>query len=387
MTADRPGTGTDQSDQRIPRALIVLLAGASIVVVATGIRSAAGILGPIMLALVLTIAVAPVSRAARRRGWPKWVGLVLGLVSVYGIVLVLAGSLAIGLVQLANLLPEYAGRADELVASARDWLESTGLASQPVGTALAEIDLGKVSQLVGDLLGSLLSVLSSLFFLVTLLFFMTGDAANMHLREGALRTSKPKFAEAFSSFVIATQHYLVVSTIFGAIVAVLDSVALWWLGVPLPLLWGLVSFVTNFVPNIGFVIGVIPPALLALLDGGWQAMLAVIIVYSALNIVIQTFIQPLFVGDAVGLSTLVTFLSLGVWAFLLGPLGALLAIPATLLVRSLLIDIDPSATWVGVLIGPTPKPEPDPDIVQEDTSAEAAPGSDPPSGPPAVSSA
>ena len=109
----------------------------------------------------------------------------------------------------------------------------------------------------------------------------------------------------------------------------------------------------------------------------------VALLYSALNIIIQTFIQPLFVGDAVGLSTLITFLSLGVWTFLLGPLGALLAVPATLLVRALLIDIDPSAGWVNVLIGPTPKPEPDPEPVAEDTSAEntpveTSPASDPP---------
>jgi predicted PurR-regulated permease PerM len=139
---------------------------------------------------------------------------------------------------------------------------------------------------------------------------------------------------------------------------VLDTLALWALGVPIPVVWGLLSFLTNFIPNVGFIIGLIPPALLALLDGGVPKLLAVIAVYCVINVVLQTFIQPRFVGDAVGLSALMTFLSLALWGYLLGALGALLAVPMTLLVRALLIDADPGSAWAGVLIGPTPPPEP-----------------------------
>ena len=116
----------------------------------------------------------------------------------------------------------------------------------------------------------------------------------------------------------------------------LDSAALWLIGVPLPLVWGFFSFLTNFIPNIGFVIGIIPPALLALLDSGWEEMVLVIVVYSVLNVTIQTFIQPRFVGNSVGLSAEMTYMSLVVWAFLLGALGALLAVPMTLLLRAIL---------------------------------------------------
>ncbi|BCN62030.1 hypothetical protein RE9431_04850 [Prescottella equi] len=138
---------------------------------------------------------------------------------------------------------------------------------------------------------------------------------------------------------------------FGLIVAVLDGGALWLMGVPLPVLWALLSFITNYIPNIGFVIGVIPPALLALLDGGPGLMVWVIVVYCVINFVIQSIIQPKFVGDAVGMSVTVTFLALVFWAWVLGPLGALLAIPMTLLVKAMLLDIDPASRWVNVLIG------------------------------------
>jgi len=90
--------------------------------------------------------------------------------------------------------------------------------------------------------------------------------------------------------------------------------------------------------------------LLALLDGGWMLALWVIVIYSVINFVIQSVIQPKFVGDSVGLTTTVTFLSLIFWAWVIGPLGALLAIPLTLLCKSLLLDIDPSTRWTDVLI-------------------------------------
>lgn len=153
------------------------------------------------------------------------------------------------------------------------------------------------------------------------------------------------------------------TALFGAIVAVLDAGALWLLGVPLALVWGFFSFITNFIPNIGFIIGVIPPALIALLDSGGQKMLLVIVVYSVLNVVIQSFIQARFVGATVGLSAEITFLSLVLWSFLLGALGALLAVPMTLL-RALFIDADQRTAWVAPLI--------DTSAVEESTPAQPA---------------
>ena len=106
--------------------------------------------------------------------------------------------------------------------------------------------------------------------------------------------------------------------------------------------------------NIGFVIGLIPPALLAFFEGGWKLSVYVIVTYLVINIVIQSVIQPKFVGDAVGLSTTLTFLSLIFWGWALGPLGALLAVPITLLAKALLVDIDPATRWAAPLIALSP---------------------------------
>ena len=136
----------------------------------------------------------------------------------------------------------------------------------------------------------------------------------------------------------------------------LDVVALLFIGVPLAITWGVLAFVTNYIPNIGFLIGLVPPTLIALLDkdGGVGKAIATLICYIALNVIVQTLIQPRFTGDAVGITATVAFLSLIFWAFLLGALGALLAVPATLLVKALLVDHSSSGRWFGALINATP---------------------------------
>ncbi|MGW6123728.1 AI-2E family transporter [Nocardia sp. NPDC055165] len=335
----------------IPRGLIVLLSLAAGVVTIGGLKAFSGIVGPVFLALMLTIAVQPIQSWARRKGWPAWLGMAAALVAVVGILFGIGGALALSAVQLASLLPEYADKLNELLDHGRAWLSDLGVSSDQIHKALSGIDVGKAASVIEELVGGVLGVFSNLFFVVALLLFMAVDGMTMDRRLAIVARERPAIAQALDDFVTGTRKYLIVSTVFGAIVAVIDGGALWLMGVPLPILWALLSFITNYIPNVGFVIGVIPPALLALLDSGPVLMIWVIVVYSVINFVIQSIIQPKFVGDAVGLGVTITFLSLVFWAWVIGALGALLAIPLTLLVKALLFDIDPTTRWADVLIG------------------------------------
>ncbi|WFR74398.1 AI-2E family transporter [Prescottella defluvii] len=335
----------------IPRGLIVLLAGAGVVVSIAGIKVFAGIVGPVFLALMLTIAVQPIQSWAQRRGLPKWVGMAGALIVVNLILLGLIGALVLSAAQLATELPQYADTVDDLLDGLRSTLADAGVNSDQIHNALSGIDLGKVVTFLESILQSLLGVFSNLFFVLALLLFMAFDGMAMGEKMRIIARARPEISYALSTFAHGTRKYLVVSTVFGLIVAVFDGGALWLMGVPLPVLWALLSFITNYIPNIGFVIGLIPPALLALLEGGPGLMAWVVVVYCVINFVIQSIIQPKFVGDAVGISVTMTFLSLVFWTWVLGALGALLAIPLTLLVKAMLLDIDPSTRWVNVLIG------------------------------------
>jgi len=195
-----------------------------------------------------------------------------------------------------------------------------------------------------------LSLLTNTVFLVTLLLFMAVETGGYPSRMAQADLFRPSLTRALRQFVRGTRRYLVVSTVFGLIVAVFDGVALWILGIPLATLWAVIAFVTNYIPNIGFVIGLAPPAVLALLEGGIGLMVAVIVVYSVINFVLQSIVQPKIVGDSVNLSVTVTFLSLIFWTFILGGVGAVLAVPLTLLARALLVDASPGTRWADIFL-------------------------------------
>ena len=345
-------------DARMPRALMLLLGAAAIVIVIAGLMASAWLVAPILLALVIVIAVSPIQSWMRRRGLPGWSTVLTLVVVIFGIILGLVAVLIASIGQLAAVLPQYSGRIDQMTAQVTQLLTRVGFdPSHAAQTATSSADIGKLVNIVGGLLSGVSGALTSLVFILALLLFLIAEAGGAARRLAAIGADRPHMVVALNSFAGGTRRYLVVTAVFGLIVAVLDSVALAIMGIPLVVLWGLLSFITNFIPNIGFIIGVIPPALLGLLVGGWQLGLAVLVVYCVLNAIVQSLIQPHFTGDAVGLSTTITFVALLFWAWVLGALGALLAIPATLLVKAVLVDCDPGARWVEALIGASSPPE------------------------------
>ena len=373
MTAGTKGTapravddaeGWTQRAGPLPRIAVVLIVTAALTITLAGMRATAEILGPAVLALVLTITVHPVRRVLVRWGWPDWVISLVVVVTVY--LMLLAVTLAIGysIGRLAVLVPEYVPDLEDAVANTTEWLQDRGVGGDQVDALTNAFDFGSVVPLIGSIFGAAASVLSDLFFIVTLALFMAFDTRGTQRVFARLWDRRPYFVDALTHFTRGTRTYMAVSATFGFIVAVIDGVALELLGVPGAFVWAVLAFVTNFIPNIGFVLGLIPPAILGLLEGGPSLMLAVLAVYSVINVVIQSIIQPRIVGDAVGLSPTITMLSLVFWAWVLGPLGALLAVPLSLLVRALLIEADPRAAWALPLVSgrlpPEPAPEPAP---------------------------
>ncbi|MEV8638753.1 AI-2E family transporter [Streptosporangium sp. NPDC051023] len=336
---------------RVPRALVVLLCAASAVVTLAGMREVGSIIGPVLLALVLVLAVAPVRTWLERRGAPGWtlvaVPLTLVLLLLLGIVAILTYSVA----QMTTLASTYNQQFEQFLTQVQQFAARLGIGPQQMSQAIKTLDPGKIFGLLGGFASGLLGVFSSLVLIVVLVLAMCLDARAISLiLSSGTAQKRPALIRALSGFAHNTRRYLVVSTVFGLVCSVLDIIALSVLDVPLPVLWGVLALFTNYIPNIGFVIGLIPPALLGLLQGGPKTMVLVIASYMAINFVIQSLIQPKFLGDAVGLSTTVTMLSLLLWAFVLGPLGALLAIPLSLLARALLVDSDPDAEWAAALI-------------------------------------
>jgi AI-2 transport protein TqsA len=334
----------------LPRGLIILLGVAAALGAALGLREFSKIIGPVFLALVLSIAVHPVRRFADRRRLPAWLGVILSLLAVYAIVAGLFAILVIAGIQFATLLQDYAPQFQAFLRQAVEVLESVGVSQQKLQDLANELSPSKLVGIAGDLIGGLAGVLSDIFFLIVLLFFTVADAGDFASKLERISPRGQRLAMAFNQFAHGSRQYLAVATIFGAIVAVCDVIALWILDIRYAWLWGLLAFITNYIPNIGFIIGLVPPTIIALLDQDVVTAIIVVIVYSVVNFVIQTIIQPRVVGVTVGLSATLSFLSLIIWATILGASGAFLAIPLSLFVKYLFVDVDPEHDWVGPLL-------------------------------------
>ena len=339
----------------MPRWLLLLTGLAAATIAVAGLRAVAWLVAPVFLALVVVIALAPVQGWLRRVGVPRWLATSVLLLLVWTVLLVFVGLLVLSVAQFAALLPHYAGRAEILINGVVARLNDAGLVSGQLSDLVRQIDYGQFVGLATGLLGQFTDAASTLVLLLSALVFMAIESSGFPRRLALVGEDRPHLPVAMTLFTQGTRSYLLVSTVFGAIVAVCDWIALAIIGVPAAGLWGLLAFITNYVPNIGFVLGVVPPAVLGLLAGGWGELIAIVVVYSLLNFLVQTLIQPRFVGDSVGLSMTVTFVALLFWGWVLGALGALLAIPLTLLVKALLVDVDPRGHWLDALLREEPR--------------------------------
>jgi AI-2 transport protein TqsA len=360
LPADSGSTGVApslalQPTGSLPRWLLLLIGGATATIAVAGLREIAWLVAPVFLALVVVVALTPVERWLRRLGAPRWLATTVLLLLVWAVLLGFVALLVLSVAQMAALLPDYAGPAEDLINSVVADLNDAGLISGQLSDLVAQIDYGQVVGIATGLLASLTDAFSTLVLLLIALVFITIEASGFGRRMALVAAERPHLPVAMTLFAQGTRSYLLVSTVFGAIVAFGDWVALVIIGIPAAPLWALLSFITNYVPNIGFVLGLLPPALLGLLAGGWGEFIAVVVVYSVLNFVVQTLIQPRFVGDSVGLSVTVTFIALLFWGWVLGALGALLAIPLTLLMKALLVDVDPRGHWLDALLREEPR--------------------------------
>jgi AI-2 transport protein TqsA len=275
---------------------------------------------------------------------------------VDGGLVAVALTLVLSIGQLATVLPEYSDEWQELLGGLRSALDGWGVGPEQVEQALRSVEPGTVVAALRDVLSGVAGALFSLFLVVATVVFSTVETAGLPERLAAVPGTS-QLQEALGAFARNTRRYVVVTTVFGFAVAVVDTIALVALGIPLALLWGLLSFLTNYVPNIGFFLGLVPPTILALLVGGPGTALLVVVIYTVANFILQSVIQPVVVGDVVGLSVTVTFLSVILWTVVLGPLGAILAIPLTLLVHAVLVGQDPGRRWARTLLAGAAGPE------------------------------
>jgi AI-2 transport protein TqsA len=308
-----------------------LIATAALVIIAAGIREAAEVLNSILLAMLLTVTVVPAFDALRRRGVSKGLAVVLTTVLLAGVLLVLLGILGLSGTRLIQVLPHYQDRAQSLQKTVADLLVSRGIEPERV-FSLDLVNPNRLLGLAAGFLSGLGRVLSQALLLILIVAFF--------LAERGVRDQTFQPGGTAAHVARDVRQYLVITALTGVGFSVVVYVLMLALGTDLALVWAVLAFIMNFVPNVGIILSVVPPVILTLLELGWRRALVVLAGFLVLNFVVDNLIKPRFMQSGLDVPPLVGLLSLVVWAYLLGPTGALLALPLTIAIRRVLEDAD-----------------------------------------------
>jgi predicted PurR-regulated permease PerM len=206
--------------------------------------------------------------------------------------------------------------------------------------------------MVSVLLKGFGSVLTNSFLIILTVVFILVEAGGLAQKIILINGEDGDEDDSFSKvFVTKLRNYMSMKTIISMFTGVVIGVAMWLIGVDYPVLWGVLAFMFNFVPNIGSIIAAVPAVMLAMVQLSAASALLVAGVYLAVNVLIGSFIEPKYMGKGLGLSTLVVFVSLVFWGWVLGPVGMLLSVPLTITVK-LALDSRPETEHWGHLLGP-----------------------------------
>jgi predicted PurR-regulated permease PerM len=267
--------------------------------------------------------------------------------------------------QFAGRSTEYQTQLTQITSGWISWVESKGL-NVNSETFNSIFNPGNIIKVVVNTLTRFLQGLltNTFLILVTVVFLLLELAGLPNKLRMSLGPDHPS-VPALTQFSISLNRYLAIKSWISLLTGLLAFAICRILGIDYFLLWGLMAFLLNYVPNIGSILAAIPPVLIALIDQGSGTALMALAGYVGINITLGNFIEPRLMGKGLGLSTLVVWLSLIFWGWVFGPVGMLLSVPLTMVVK-IAMESNPETHWIAILLGSdpgesadSPKEEPD----------------------------
>ena len=353
-----------RSRNAVGRVLIVL---ACLVIITAGLRAASTLVIPMLLSLFLTVICASPINWLRKHGCPRMVAICLALIVlvISGLYLVLMMGRSVQ--DFLRILPVYESRLNDEHARLTRWIQ------QWSGGHLDQITIDYLNpkaglRLLSSLLGSMSSLFSNAFLILLTVVFMLYEATDLPHKLSLISNRSGSTIESLNRITRDIRRYMGIKTLTSLLTGVLVGVWLSWLRVDYPFLWGVVAFLFNFVPNIGSFLAAAPPTMQAYVQLGPDPTLYTILGFLVINLIVGNVLEPRIMGRGLGLSTLVVFLSLVFWGWVLGPVGMLLSIPLTMAAK-ITLEQNPSSRWIAVLLSSSDNlPSPSSDSSNSDSS-------------------
>ena len=329
---------------QVSRSVLVL---AAIIIVIAGMKQSASLLVPFLLSIFIAVLSLPAMNSLQKRGLGAGLSLLVVVTGVFIAGFLLSLLIGTSIDDFSRSLPGYQQSITTQKNQLISWLAGHGV-EVPESIGGPVLDPNAAVRLLSSIFRSFGSVLTNSFLIFITVIFILLEAKSFSKKFAQISDEKSEFME---DFVNKLNGYMGIKTLTSAITGVLVTLWLWILGVDNAQLWGVMAFLLNYVPNIGSIIAAVPAVLLSLVQLGPGSAMLVAAGYLVVNIIIGSVLEPRFMGKGLGLSTLVVFLSLVFWGWVLGPVGMLLSVPLTITVK-LALDSKKETRWLGVLLGP-----------------------------------
>jgi len=326
-----------------------LISAACFVIVVAGMKAATPILIPFILAMFIAIICAPVLYWLQRKRVPNGLAVLIVVLGIIGLTSLTGYFVGSSINNFTHSLPGYMERLQGIQASVVTWLEGMNI---DLNRELLQehFNPGVALQMSANMLTGLGGMATNMFMILLTVVFILLEAAGFRAKFQAAMANPEQALANFSEFTESVNRYLAIKSAMSLATGLVITIWLAILGVDYPVLWGLIAFFLNFVPNIGSIIAAIPAVLLALVQFGIGRTIVVAIGYLVVNILVGSIIEPRFMGQGLGLSTLVVFLSLIFWGWVLGPVGMLLSVPLTMIVKIALGSFE-DTRWIAIILG------------------------------------
>jgi predicted PurR-regulated permease PerM len=344
-------------NQQISPTLRFFLGFASISIVLVFMNLTAEFLNSVILAFIIVVTVTPILYGLQRRRVPGWLAYIITLALIIALFIILILLLVGSLSRFAAALPTYASEVENFKIAFKDFLTSLGFdeLAWDLEAMVSLFDLSALLELGVDFLSGLMGTLSNFILIFLIIIFLLIDALGLPTKTTSLLETNPETINRLTQFTREVRQYVGITTIVGLATGILDTIFFLLVGVDFAVLWGILAFLMSYIPTIGFWIALIPPVILAFFEFGLPTAVLVFVGIVLINGFAENVVKPKYLGEGLNLSIFVVVFSVFFWAAVLGPVGAILAVPLTMAIKNLVLEADESNRWVAELMSSAKK--------------------------------
>lgn len=309
-------------------------------------NQAANLINSLMLGIIIVLSASPLLHWLQRKKAPDWLAYVitlLAIITVFGVLVVL---LVVAVDRLADSIPTYQAQLRDTIDSIELFLEDLGLAGIELSEALSLVDPSALIDWILGFFSGLVGVFSDIVVIALIVVFLLIDTFSLPQKVAAEVKAGNTYVKRIFEFGTDIRQYVYITTVVGLVTGFFDTIWFVVWGVDFAVLWGILAFLLSYIPTIGFWLAAIPPTFLALLESGPITALFVFLGIVLINGFAENVVKPRSMGSGLNLSPFVVVFSVIFWSAVLGPFGAILSIPMTLIIKELVLEVDPQNAWM-----------------------------------------